>query len=240
MRFTMSNQKVVDMRSGASLPKTASTLKGRAWTTLNEDPIEVFFTKKNFYMYFDDHWYNGGIVHSDGIHPDARKYIESGKGFTTANEVKITPVPEEVIPVAVIAEESDNIENPATFSSESDLQDSMVSQINELFPEYKIFGENNEGVEYRIGRGRIDILLEKHNGDLLVIELKSKIAGRKVLGQISMYIGLLMEKFPERVIKGFIIAEEMDDNLKYAVKMTDDIGLKTYKMKFIKLELNDE
>ncbi len=113
----------------------------------------------------------------------------------------------------------------------------MVSQINELFPEYKIIGENNEGVEYLIGGKRIDILLEKHNGDLLVIELKSGIANYKVFGQISMYIGLLMDKFPERKIKGFIIAGEMDESLRNAIKTTDKIGLKTYKMK---LELNDD
>ncbi len=237
MNFAMSDKKVVDMLRGGDLPKRASTIKGRASTTLNGEPIEAFFTKNLFYVYFNDHWYNGYIVPQMGEHPNARKYIEAGNGFTTARPVKITPVSEEDIPVA---EESDNIENPETFKYENDLQDSMVFQINELFPEYKIFGENNEGVEYRISGKRIDILLEKHNGDLLVIELKSGIADRDVHGQISMYIGLLMEKFPERVIKGFIIAGKMDDNLKYAVKTTDHIGLKTYKMKFIKLELNDE
>ena len=136
-----------------------------------------------------------------------------------------------------LEEEIDNIETWTNFSYEKDLKNSMVSQINELFPEYKIIGENNEGVEYLIGGKRIDILLEKHNGDLLVIELKSGIANYKVFGQISMYIGLLMDKFPERKIKGFIIAGEMDESIRNAIKTTDKIGLKTYKMK---LELNDD
>ncbi len=207
-------------------------------TTLNEDSIETFFTRKNFYVFFNDHWYNGGIVHPDGAHPNAQKYIENGGGFTTTAPVKITPVPEESIPDMDYKDSNDSGE---TFEYERDLQDSMVSQINELFPEYKIIGENNEGVEYEIGGKRIDVLLEKHNGDLLVIELKSEIADYKVFGQISMYIGLLMEKFPERVIKGFVIAGEMDASLKYAIKTTDNIGLKTYKIKLElnKLELND-
>ncbi len=136
-----------------------------------------------------------------------------------------------------LEEEIDNLETWTNFSYEKDLKNSIVSQINELFPDYKIFGENNEGVEYLIGGKRIDILLEKLNGELLVIELKSGIANYKVFGQISMYIGLLMDKFPDQKISGFIIAGEMDDTLKNAIRTTDKIGLKTYKMK---LELNDE
>lgn len=135
-----------------------------------------------------------------------------------------------------LEEEIDNIETWTNFSYEKDLKNSMVSQINELFPEYKIIGENNEGVEYLIGSKRIDVLLEKHNGDLLVIELKSGITNYKVFGQISMYIGLLMDKYPEREINGLIIAGEMDDSLRNAIKTTNKVGLKTYKMK---LELLD-
>jgi len=40
----------------------------------------------------------------------------------------------------------------------------MVLQINELFPEYKIYGENSEGIEYLIESKKIDILLEKDDG----------------------------------------------------------------------------
>ncbi|MFD2606222.1 endonuclease NucS domain-containing protein [Euzebyella marina] len=136
-----------------------------------------------------------------------------------------------------LEEEIDNIETWTNFSYEKDLKNSMVSQINELFPDYKIFGENNQGVEYLIGGKRIDILLEKLNGELLVIELKSGIANYKVFGQISMYIGLLMDKFPDRKIQGMIIAGEMDVTLKNAIRTSDKIELKTYKMK---LELNSE
>lgn len=134
-------------------------------------------------------------------------------------------------------EEIEDIETWTNFSYEKDLKNSMVSQINELFPEHSIYGENNEGVEYLIGGKRIDILLEKQNGDLLVVELKSGLANYKVFGQISMYIGLLMGEFPDRKINGVIIAGEMDDTLRNSIKTTEIIGLKTYKMK---LELIDD
>ena len=136
-----------------------------------------------------------------------------------------------------LEEEIDNIEVWNNFSYEKDLKNSMVSQITELFPEYKIFGENNEGVEYLIGGKRIDILLEKNDGNLLAVELKSGIANFKVFGQISMYLGLLMEKFPNKNIKGCIVAGEIDNTLKSATKTTELVSLKTYKMK---LELTTE
>lgn len=117
------------------------------------------------------------------------------------------------------------------FSYERDLKNSMVLQIDELFPDYKIYGENNEGVEYLIEGKRIDILLEKNDGQLLAIELKSGVANYKVFGQISMYLGLLMEQFPDKEIKGCIIAGEIDSTLLNASKLTDKISLMTYVMK---------
>lgn len=122
------------------------------------------------------------------------------------------------------------------FSYESDLKNAMISQINEFFPDYKIFG-NNEGVEYQIEGKRIDILLEKNDGSLLVVELKAGVTNYKVIGQILMYIGLLTEKFPDREIQGCIIAGEIDNTLKNASKTVKNVSLKSYQMK---LELRNE
>lgn len=128
-------------------------------------------------------------------------------------------------------EDLDYIESSNNFSYEKDLKTSMVSQISELFPEYKIYGENNEGVEYLIEGKKIDILLEKNDGSLFAIELKSGSANYKVFGQLSMYLGLLMDKFPEKEIRGCIVAGEIDNTLKSATKTTEMVVLKTYKMK---------
>lgn len=128
-------------------------------------------------------------------------------------------------------EDIDYIESSNNFSYERDLKTSMISQISELFPEHKIYGENNEGVEYLIEGKRIDILLEKSDGTLVAIELKSGIANYKVFGQLSMYLGLLMYKFPEKEIRGCIVAGEIDNTLKSATKTTGLIRLKTYNMK---------
>jgi hypothetical protein len=134
-------------------------------------------------------------------------------------------------------EDYDYMESSNNFSYEKDLKNSMVTQINELFPNYRIYGENNEGIEYSIEGKRIDILLENSKGNLLAIELKSGITNYKVFGQLSMYLGLLMDKFPNKEIRGCIVAGEIDKTLKSATKTTELITLKTYRMK---LELQNE
>ena len=130
-------------------------------------------------------------------------------------------------------EDLDYIASSNNFSYEKDLKKSMVTQITELFPEYKIYGENNEGVEYLIEGKKIDILLENNDGNLFAIELKSVTANYKVFGQLSMYLGLLMHRFPDKKIRGCIVAGEIDNTLKSATKITELITLKTYKMKLV-------
>jgi hypothetical protein len=117
------------------------------------------------------------------------------------------------------------------FTYEKDLKSSLCNQISALFPGYKIFGENKEGVEYPIEGKRIDVLLENIvSGSLLAIELKSGIADFRVFGQMAMYLGLLKRQFPDRKSEGVIISGEVDDSLRNACLITESVSLKTYKM----------
>lgn len=129
------------------------------------------------------------------------------------------------------------IPTDTNFAYERDLQRSVCAQISELFPGYRIFGDNSAGIEYLIDGKRIDILLEKKDGgDLLVVELKSGTADYKVFGQISMYIGLLLEQFPSRIVSGIIVAGAIDPSLKHACATMDRVALKVYRMS---VELDD-
>lgn len=111
------------------------------------------------------------------------------------------------------------------------MQYSLCNQISELFPEYQILGNNNEGVEYSIGSIRIDVLLEhKDNQSLLAIEPTSGAADFRILGQMLMHIGLLNQRFPEKEVKGLIISGSIDESLKIACSTTNLVSLKTYKM----------
>lgn len=123
------------------------------------------------------------------------------------------------------------------FAYERDLKTTLCAQISELFPNYTIFGGSNLGIEYSIGGKRIDVLLQHQaSGGLLVVELKSGVADFKVFGQISMYIGLLQQQFPEKSVSGVIVAGKIDDSLKHASLTNGKISLKTYRMS---IELED-
>ena len=143
-------------------------------------------------------------------------------------------------PELTFAKEEDRSYTPAldtNFAYEKDLQTTVCAQISELFPGYKIFGDNAMGIEYSIGGKRIDILLEQvDTTDLLAVELKSGIADFRVFGQISMYMGLLLTQFPERKITGVIVAGSIDVGLKHACATSEKIGLKVYRMS---VELDD-
>jgi hypothetical protein len=124
-----------------------------------------------------------------------------------------------------------NVEPIMNFTYERDLQMALVKQAEILFPGYKIFGEDLEGLEYQIEGKRIDLLLENSSrNELLAIELKSGIADCKVFGQIAMYLGLLKKEFPQKIIKGIIIAGKIDETLKYAVSINENVKLMEYKM----------
>ncbi len=173
----------------------------------------------------------------NGLFSDFGKKGKGTKGNAIARYVEFFTqnITNTKVECKVQNKETNEIENQ-NFSYEKDLQTSLCLQISDLFPEYKIYGYKSEGIEYSIDNRRIDVLLEnKKTKDLLVVELKSGEADYKVFGQISMYIGLLKAKFPERNIKGMIIAGSIQDSLKQAILITDKIEIKTYLMK-IELE----
>jgi hypothetical protein len=133
---------------------------------------------------------------------------------------------------------NENSNEILNFTYERDLQTALIRQAEKLFSGYKIYGENLDGVEYQIEGKRIDLLLENNNSsELLAIELKAGIADFKVFGQISMYLGLLKKEFPQKNVKGIIIAGEIDNSLKYAVLTNANIKIMSYKMEITLSEI---
>jgi len=155
--------------------------------------------------------------------------------FSVNAEIKPNPIDIEDI----VTEDIDLLSAlPQSFVYETDLQNSLVRQAEELFPGYKIYGDSLEGIEYQIEGKRIDLLLENDTENkLLAIELKANVADFRVYGQISMYLNLLEDQFPDRIIEGIVIAGEIDNTLKMAARRDKAVKFKSYKMS---LELLDE
>jgi hypothetical protein len=85
---------------------------------------------------------------------------------------------------------------------------------NRLASDLPFFLKRNltaRGTEVHLeGVGRIDILAENDNGDLVVIELKVVTPTRDVVAQILSYMGALAKQYPTKRIEGLIIAPDFD------------------------------
>ena len=96
------------------------------------------------------------------------------------------------------------------------------------------------GVQYRLLNNKvIDILCRnKKTGGFTVIELKRGGTSTNVLGQIKVYMGWIKKNFANgRPVDGIIIAQEYNEDIKYALIDEKDLKLLTFKIRF---ELNYE
>lgn len=115
---------------------------------------------------------------------------------------------------------------------EKQIEDFIESNLHIIEPGLKIYTDNTgrNGRQYRTDVGIIDLLCQKQNGDFLVIELKKGRSSDIVVGQISRYIGWVMEEIAEeKEVLGLILSHTKDKTLKYAVLSHPKIMLKYYK-----------
>jgi len=156
-------------------------------------------------------WYKSKIKNGDIFVP----------GFTTNSKISIS---------------NDEIENDieetinSRLSLEKDLHSYLSKNISEI-------GQNlvlvEDGIEYQIDAGRIDLLAKDNQNNTVVIELKAGKANDSALGQLLGYIGCLSEK-PEKYknIKGILVASDFDKRVIYAVKNLSNIKLVKYQVAF--------
>jgi len=115
---------------------------------------------------------------------------------------------------------------PTTVSVETDLRKHIAFDPTMIEEGLKTIKE-----EYPTKVGRIDVLCEDSNGNLVVVELKKGREGDKVVGQTLRYMGWLKEE-QKRTVRGIIILGEPDDRVRYAVAVTPDIEVKYYRVHF--------
>jgi restriction system protein len=95
--------------------------------------------------------------------------------------------------------------------------------------------EEQDGRQFPAGPWSIDFLaVDKGTNDLVVVELKRGKTSDATVGQILRYINWIKENVANenQHVRGVIIASEVDDALKYAVKNLDYVDIKTYKVDF--------
>ncbi len=131
----------------------------------------------------------------------------------------------------------ETIEDPSVFAMEEHLEDFLVENWSqtELGKSHNIFEEDGEpiGQQFQTDTGRIDILaISKDKKEFLVIELKKGRASDAVVGQILRYMGDIQEDFPEKTVRGCIIAREDDLKLQRALSRVPSIDFYKYEVNF--------
>ena len=118
-----------------------------------------------------------------------------------------------------------------TFALESHLRDYLAKNLSTL----TIHGKNLELVstEYPTEVGPIDILAKDNEGNFYVFELKLSKGVDKALGQILRYMGWIKkEESNGKSVSGIIVAEKIDDKLKYAIQAVNNVDLFEYEVNF--------
>ncbi|HEY0171241.1 MAG TPA: endonuclease NucS domain-containing protein [Pyrinomonadaceae bacterium] len=95
--------------------------------------------------------------------------------------------------------------------------------------------DEQSGRQFPAGAWSIDFLCtDKSSGDFVVIELKRGRSSDSAVGQVLRYIGWVNENLakPGQNTRGIIIAKEVDDALRYAIKGLANVRVLTYRVDF--------
>jgi len=148
-------------------------------------------------------------------------------------------VQEKEIPTTTLKAETE-FDSIIPVSLEKQIEDYIVANLPSIFPDLKIYIDENErdGRQYPTDIGIIDLLCVKPDGSYLVIELKRGKTNDSTVGQISRYMGWVMKEIAEnKEVEGIIMCSSPDPSLQYAVYSNPKISVKYFRMR---LEFFDE
>jgi len=154
---------------------------------------------------------------------------EEGKMIVAQSGVGALPVEEP---------KDETIEEELHFPVESHLRDFIAQNLDRIKVQGRTLSlyvddSGNDGVEYRTDVGPIDILAVDEDDNFVVFELKLSRGHDSTMGQISRYMGWIKRKMAgDKVVKGVIVAKNVDKKLRYAASIIPDITLFEYEMDF--------
>jgi hypothetical protein len=93
--------------------------------------------------------------------------------------------------------------------------------------------DGKSGVEFRTGVGPIDILAVDESGHYYVFELKLARGPDRALGQLARYMGWVRVHLAAgKTVTGVIVANQIDEKLRYAAAVVPGIELLEYELGF--------
>lgn len=164
-------------------------------------------------------------------------YFQGGVRQITEEDFKTIIGEREVSLVEQITTTKD-LESQAEFALETHLEEFIYENWRNInwgskLELYKT--DEQDGRQFPAGTWSIDFLaLDKDTNDLVVIELKRGKTSDSTVGQLLRYISWIKENIAEsnQNVRGIIIAKEVDEALKYAVKNLAHIEVKKYEVNF--------
>ena len=137
--------------------------------------------------------------------------------------------------IAVKDESSDL--SKGLFYMEQQLEDFIIENWDntEFGKKYDLIVEDGElkSQQYRTSIGNIDILaVDKVSKDYVVIELKRNQTSDDTIGQVTRYMGWVLENLQNENVRGIIVAGKFDEKLKYAKTMVPNSEAFLYEVNF--------
>jgi hypothetical protein len=124
-------------------------------------------------------------------------------------------------------------EKALEFALESHLRDFLAKNLDLIEPGLRLYTYlEHDGVEFPVDGGRIDLLSLDKDAKFVVIELKLSQGRNKTLGQLLYYMGWVDRHLGNGPCRGFIIANDISEELSVAVARVPGVSLAKYRMSF--------
>ena len=164
-------------------------------------------------------------------------YFQGGVRQVTEGDFKAIIGEKEVSLVDQIAASRD-IESQAEFALETHLEEFIYQNWDNIDwgRRLKLYEtEEQDGRQFPAGLWSIDFLAtDEEQDELVVVELKRGKTSDSSVGQILRYVSWVRENVAEagQPVRGILLAHDVDEALKYAVKDLEGIEVKTYQVDF--------
>jgi RecB family endonuclease NucS len=157
--------------------------------------------------------------------------IETGDGDFAAAKTEAVAL----VPVGVSATIPEGLAPDSEFAEEVHLRDYLATNPGVIEEGLQVYVDDDgqAGIEYSTPIGRIDLLCKAKSGEFVVVELKVSRGPDAVAGQLLRYRSWVKKNLAGGArVRGYVIARQISDRIRYAFYEVPDVSLKEYELVF--------